>query len=274
MTILAALICGYATLCLLFYQGQWQLVLHPVKTASAPSIAGTSCEPVRFGVDESGEPQLTGCWIAAGSGGKYTADTMLFLPSGDGSLADAASTLSALHTLGINILAFDYRGYGQSAPVRPDQARMSADAESAWTYLTVSRKVPANTIILFGMGVGGALAAEQAVRHAEAPAVIFLRPEPGLLSAVLADPRTRMLPVRALFHDRFDVAATVRGLKTPKLFLVAEDKLSDRSSGQAEMRRLLESASDPKVVSILKREEGSGAVLLEQIRRFLDLYLH
>ncbi|HSY35508.1 MAG TPA: hypothetical protein VK814_07140, partial [Acidobacteriaceae bacterium] len=69
LTIVAALLCGYLTLCLLFYQGQWQLVLHPTRTSANPaSIAGIPYEFIRFGPDESATPQLTGWWIPAAPG--------------------------------------------------------------------------------------------------------------------------------------------------------------------------------------------------------------
>ena len=33
------------------------------------------------------------------------------------------------------------------------------------------------------------------------------------------DPRTRLLPIRLLFHDRFDMTKTLAHLPTPKLLL-------------------------------------------------------
>src|SRR5438309_10751551 len=81
LTIVAALLCGYLTFCLLFYQGQWQLVLHPTRTAASPaSIDGISYELVRFGPDESATPQLTGWWTPAASGSRSSSITILFLP--------------------------------------------------------------------------------------------------------------------------------------------------------------------------------------------------
>src|SRR5271170_7646294 len=87
VTIVAALFCGYLTFCLLFYQGQWQLILHPTRTSSAPiSIAGIPYQLVHFGPDESATPQLTGWWIRAVPGARYANTTILFLPGSDGSL--------------------------------------------------------------------------------------------------------------------------------------------------------------------------------------------
>src|SRR5437868_3074689 len=119
LTMVAALVCGYLTLCLLFYQGQWQLVLRPTRTSAGPtSIAGIPYELVRFDPDESATPQLTGWWIPAAAGSRYAPIIILFLPDGNGSLVNSIPSLASLHNLGLNVFAFDYRGYGQSAPAR------------------------------------------------------------------------------------------------------------------------------------------------------------
>src|SRR5215469_3063285 len=80
LVLLAAAFCTYLALCLLFRQGQWQLVLHPVHsngaTPNTPDI-------VRFGPDDSGTPQLVGVWLPATSGARYAETTILFLPGGD-----------------------------------------------------------------------------------------------------------------------------------------------------------------------------------------------
>ena len=272
VAILAALVCGYASLCLLFYQGQWQLILHPSRSTPTPAdIAGSPFQTIRFGVDESAAPQLTGWWLPAATGARYTPYTVLFLPSGDGSLADAAPTLSALHALGIGLFAFDYRGYGQSAPARPSQRRMTEDAASAWKYLTVSRSLPADRIILFGDGVGCALAASLASAHPQAPAIILQSPRPDLLHAVLADSRTRPLPVRALFHDRFEITDSLASLKTPKLLLLSSSSAGSLSPA---VQRLAAQAQSPKLIATLRPQDIAGHLYTDQITRFLDEYLH
>lgn len=271
VAVLAAVICGYASLCLLFYQGQWQLVLHPSRSTPAPaSIGGSPFQTIHFGVDESAAPQLTGWWLPSAADARHAAYTVLYLPSGDGSLADATPTLAALHALGINVFAFDYRGYGQSAPGRPSQRRMTEDAASAWQYLTVSRTLPPGRIILFGDGVGCALATGLAQTHSEAPAVILQSPRPDLLQAVLADTRTRTIPVRALFHERFDIATPLAALKTPKLLLLSSPALG---ATPLEVQQMAVAAASPKIVSSLQTHDIGGALYRDQITRFLDEYL-
>jgi pimeloyl-ACP methyl ester carboxylesterase len=262
VVLLAALFCGYLTFCLLFYQGQWQLVLHPDRSKPAPvTIAGSLYETIHFGVDESGVPQLTGWWIPADPTSRYAHETLLYLPSGDGSLADAEPRLATLHSLGINIFAFNYRGYGQSSATHPNERTMTQDTASAWQYLTVSRQLSGGAIIPFGEGVGAALAAKLAATQTQIPGVILESPRVDLLKTVLDDPRTRLLPVRFLFHEDFEVADTVGSLKTAKLFLIPE------SGRSLEMAR---SAAEPKEIVALPPSQANGQAYLEQIARFLD----
>jgi len=260
-----AMLCGYMTLCTLFYKAQWQLVLHPSHgTPLLATTAGESFETIHFAVDETGNPQLVGKWLPAAAGGRYASTTALYLPSGDGSLADASDTLADLHNLGINVFAFDYRGYGQSAPMRPNQQRMEEDARSAWRYLTSTRSIPASSILPFGVGVGAALAVDLASQHSELPAVIVRNAKPNLLGDVLADPRTRLLPVHLLFHNRFEIAPSLAVLSTPKL-LIADD-------AKAPVAILYRSAADPKFTVFLP-PGPSSAPLSTALARFLDQYL-
>ena len=262
LTIVTALLCGYLTFCLLFYQGQWQLVLHPTRIAASPiSISGVPYELIRFGPDESATPQLTGWWIPSDPGGRYSHLTALFLGDGNGSLADSIPTLASLHNLGINVFAFDYRGYGQSAAVRPNQQTMTRDVDSAWQYLTTSRAIPAQQIVPYGAGTGASLATHLAATHNTVPALILDSPRTDLLDAAVRDPRAKLVPVRLLFHERFPLAEPLSTLHTPKLLL----------SRSASPNPAFRTASNPK----LSIELASPSALLynEGITRFLDQYV-
>ena len=62
----AAALCAYLTLCLLFYQGQWQIVFHPSRTVTrTPADYGIDFDEIRFDTTEAGIPQLDGWWIPA-----------------------------------------------------------------------------------------------------------------------------------------------------------------------------------------------------------------
>jgi pimeloyl-ACP methyl ester carboxylesterase len=262
LTIVAALFCGYLTFCLLFYQGQWQLVLHPVRTSANPaSIMGIPYESIRFGPDESATPQLTGWWIPTAPGSRYPSVTILFLPDGNGSLANSIPLLASLHNLGVNVFAFDYRGYGQSAPARPSQQSMTKDADSAWHYLTATRAISAQRIVPYGTGVGTSLATRLAVDHNTIPAVILDTPRADLLDVAMRDPRTRLLPVRLLFHERFPLAEPLTNLRTPKLLL----------SRSTSPDQTFLHAADPKFT--VEFASPSESLYNQSLTRFLDQYV-
>jgi|GEM_PF-741649 len=253
--ILAALLCGYATLCLLFYQGQWQLILHPTHS-STPLPTNL----FKFGADETGLPQLTGIWTSAAEGSRYANLTILYLRGGDGSLDDSTAALATLHDLGINIFAFDYRGYGHSVDAHPNQLRMIQDAETALQYLTTSRAIPEKQIIPYGIGLGTSLATHLAATHPAIPALILDSPARDPLDIALNDPRTKLLPVHYLFHDRFPLAEPLATLKIPKLLL------SPNATNPA-----FTSAANPKIT--VELPTPSTALYTQSIARFLDQYV-
>jgi pimeloyl-ACP methyl ester carboxylesterase len=262
LTILAALLCGYLTLCLLFYQGQWQLVLHPTRTSASPAlIAGIPYELTHFGPDDSASPQLTGWWIPAAPGSRYAPITILFLPDGNGSLANSIPVLASLHNLGLNVFAIDYRGYGQSAAARPNQQSMTQDADSAWQYLTTTRAVRAQHIVLHGTGVGASLATRLAADHNDIPALILDTPRADLLDVAIRDPRAKLLPVRLLFHERFPLAEPLSTLRKPKL-LISRTTSPDQTFLHA---------SDPKYT--VELASPSADLYNKSLTRFLDQYV-
>ncbi|MEO6817859.1 MAG: alpha/beta hydrolase [Edaphobacter sp.] len=261
-TVAAAIVCGYLALCLLFYQGQWQLVLHPTRTSSAPaSIDGAPYQLLHFGPGDSGIPQLVGWWIPSATSARYANTTLLFLPPGDGSLANSMPTLATLHNLGINVFAFDYRGYGQSATTHPNQQNMNQDAESAWTYLTASRHIPANQIIPYGTGAGASLAASLATSHSAIPALVLDSPYTDLLDAVQHDPRSSLLPTSLLFHEDFPLTTPLKTLHTPKLLL---------SKSASQPTAAYRTAADPKIA--VEFTTPTEAVYTQTLTRFLDQY--
>lgn len=259
--LLVALVCGYLTLCALFYQGAWQLVLHPTRTsAPPPTVGGVPFQSVRFGAGATGVPQLTGWWIAAAPGGPFSHLTLLYLPGGDGSLAGDQAALASLHDVGVAIFAINYRGYGQSAELRPGERSMTEDAETAWTYLTGSRGLPADRIIPYGRGVGASLALNLAAAKRSAPALILDAPEFDVEERVRRDPRSHFLPVHLLFHDRFALLPALDTLRTPKLIL---------SRSQQEDPAAL-AAADPKMTVALPPSAADRYA--PAVKRFLAAY--
>lgn len=268
-TLLLAVLCVYGTMCLLFWQGQWQLVFQPSPTITAtPASAGLKYDEIRFDATETGILQLSGWWIPADPNAPYAADTLLFLHGGSGSLSATLPQLQVLHKLGMNLFAFDYRGFGSSVKIHPSEKSTCDDADAAWRYLTDTRHLAPSTIVMDGVRLGAAIAAETARRHPQAPALILEDLQPPVLDSLQFDPRMRLLPIRLLFHDRFDPAETLAHLRTPKLMLYP-------AAGATALYYV--QAAEPKQKAILGGAAGSPLygeqTYLACLRSFLGKYL-
>jgi uncharacterized protein len=277
----AALLCAYLTACLLFYQGLWQLVLHPAHAVDrSPANIGIGFTPVRFGDFDTGQPHLTGWWIPSSQTPDATPDrlntappsfpsrfTVLYLHGGSGSLADTLPTLEFLHHTGLNIFAIDYRGFGASdSSIHPDASRMQQDADAALDYLITTRHIPLGSIIAMGSGLGASLAVQVAHVHTELPAVILDNPDPNP-AATAAAQSSHLIPVRLLFGDRFTIAQPLAALSRPKLLLAGGSNVS--SADESRIESLYRNAASPKYVVVLPAN-GTEVAREDALRRFLD----
>jgi uncharacterized protein len=214
---LVALLCAYATICVLFSHAQWQLVLHPSRTVTTtPAALNLPFTEVHFGIDETAIPQLTGWWIPSDIA---TQNTALILHAADGSVADALPSAQLLHAQHLNVLLFDYRGYGQSLGQHPTQTSMQADADSALTYLTTTRSIPASSVAIYGTGIGASLAVQLCAQNPTIPALILQSPDGDFTDRAAHDPRSKIVPFSLLFNQTFPLAAPLQTLPTPKLTL-------------------------------------------------------
>lgn len=252
----AGIVFTYLILAVLFYAGQWQLVLHPVRTITATPSA--HFDEIHFDYTETGDARLDGWWIPASPGSRWSNATVLYLHGADGSLSNYVADLDALHALGVNVFAFDYRGYGRSAGPHPTESRMNADADAGWRYLTDTRQMNPENIIIYGKGYGASVAAELAARHAPAGMVLDAPNEPAR-NVIAANPRAKQLPMWLLLNEHFDPVATLKNLAVPKLFL-------DRDGAKPRTQQLFKLAAPPKEFFDLKNDAGYQAAM----GRFLD----
>jgi pimeloyl-ACP methyl ester carboxylesterase len=260
-TLGVAVVCVYFAFCLLFWQGQWQLIFKPSPTITAtPASISLKYDNIAFDATETGVLQMNGWWIPAENAAPYAGNTLLFMHDGVGSLSSTVPQLLALHELGINVFAFDYRGFGKSVHLHPSEASTNQDADAAWGYLVDTRHLTPSSIVLDGVGLGAAIAAETARRHPQAPEVILEDLRPPVLNALQSDARMRLLPVRLLFHDRFDPASTLANLRTPKLLLYS----THGSEGL-----YYDQAAEPKEKATLR----TAADYVNSLRSFLSKYL-
>jgi uncharacterized protein len=214
--IAGALFCAWGTLCFLFWQGSWQLLYHPASAVThTPASTNLPFDSVGFATNAAGEPQLRGWWIPASAQAHFTA---IYLHGADGNLGDTVNALAQLHAAGLNILAFDYRAYGQSHFAHPSEARWREDADAAISYLTATRHVPAATVVLIGKGLGANLAIEAAAAHPDLAGAVLEQPLPSPTLAIFNDARAQLVPARWLVSDRWQTSAAAGNILIPSLW--------------------------------------------------------
>jgi uncharacterized protein len=219
LSLLGAAACAWGALCLLFWQGSWQLLYHTTAAVTrTPASVGLRFDSVGFAATEAGEPRLMGWWIPAGQDARNSRYTVLNLHGQNGNLGDTVDAVAALHAVGVNVFAFDYRGYGQSQFARPSEAHWREDAESAIEYLTNTRHIPAGSILLFGRGLGANLALEVAAAHPQLAGVLMDEPLPAPADAIFRDPRAKLVPAHLLMRDRWDSIPPAANLRIPSLW--------------------------------------------------------
>ena len=155
---------------------------------------------------------------------------------------------AGLSRLGLNLLAFDYRGYGESGGAASEQG-LYRDADAAYDYLR-QRGVPADRIVVFGHSLGSAVAIDLVSRTPAAGLIV----EGALTSAVHRGQEIYpYIPVRWLARSRFSSIEKVSAVRMPKLFLHAT---ADEVIPVAHGRRLFDAAPEPK--TFVELEGGHG----------------
>ena len=214
-----AALCAWGTLCLLFWQGSWQLLYHPKPGESAVPPSSIAFEQVGFAANEAGQLRIHGWWIPAVTE-PSSRFTIVYLHGAKGNLGDSVEDLAALHAVGVNVLAFDYRGYGQSEFAHPSEARWIEDTGWALDYLVQTRHTDPHSIVLLGKELGADLAIIVAAAHPELAGVIADSPIEDPVSVIFGDSRAHLVPARLLVKDRYDVGAAAGRLRIPSLWLL------------------------------------------------------
>ena len=190
-------------------------------------------------------------WIIPAANAGPDAPWVLISHGNYGNIGDGGRPqfYASFRDLGVNLLAYDYRGFGASDGV-PSEAGVYADAMGAFRYLTDSLHVPPSRIILFGHSLGTGVAIELA-RHVPAAGLIL---EDAYTSVAERGQEVfPFLPIKLIAKSRFASIDKVGALGLPKLFLHARN---DRTIPIEHGRRLFAAAAEPK--QFVELDAGHG----------------
>lgn len=237
--LLTAVAAAYGALAVLLFAYQPRLVFQPNFQGRAleatPDAIGLDYRDVSIATDD-GET-LHGWWVPHAD----ARATMLFSHGNAGNISHRLESLRQFHQLRLNVLMYDYRGYGQSTG-KPSEAGLYRDIDAAWRWLVDDRGLAPSRIVLSGRSLGGAVTAGLAARVE--PACVILE---STFTSVpdLGAELYPWLPVRLLSRVRLDARAHVADIAAPLLIVHSRDdeivpyaharKLHTAADGSAEL---------------------------------------
>ncbi len=236
----------YALLCLAIFVFQSRLVYFPMKAmAATPAAIGLAYEDVLL---ETGNGTAVHGWYLPG---REDARTLLFLHGNAGNISHRLDSLRVFNELGLKVLIIDYSGFGQSGGT-PGERQTYEDARLAWQYLTHTRGVAPERIVIFGRSLGGGVATWLATR--ETPGGLILESSFTSVPA-LASKYYPMFPVRWLARIRYDNASRLPTVGCPVLIAHSRD---DELVPIAHGRELFALAREPKSFLEMRGSHNAG----------------
>ncbi|MBT3046699.1 MAG: alpha/beta hydrolase [Candidatus Thiodiazotropha sp.] len=187
--------------------------------------------------------------------------TLLFFHGNAGNISHRLESIALFNSLGLSVLAIDYRGYGRSEG-RPSEKGIYRDAETAWRYLREERGIPGHQILLFGRSLGGAVAAYLAAKQTALGVVL----ESTFTSVPdMAAELYPWLPVRWLTRYHYDSVERMAAIRIPVMIIHSrDDEIIPFDHG----RMLYDRAAEPKRFLELSGDHNYG--FMQNIDRYRD----
>ncbi len=213
-------------------------------------------EEVAIGTDD-GE-RLHGWWIGARGRAR---GHVLFCHGNAGNIASRAAYARLLSQAGLDVLLFDYRGYGASSR-RPSEEGTYRDARAALARLTSRAAVEPGRVIYLGESLGAAVALALALESP--PAGVILQ---SAFTSV-RDMAREVFPIlpRAVVPDAYPSLRLIPQLSSPVLVLHGErDDVVPVEHG----RRLFAAARSAKRMQVFP-DAGHNDLLLRAEREWIE----
>ena len=203
-------------------------------------------------------------WFVAGDSDRV----LLFFHGNAGNISHRLESIRQFLRLGLSVLIIDYRGYGQSEGRTTEQG-IYRDAEAAWRYLTETRGIPEQRILVFGRSMGASAAASVTARHR--PLALIVESSFTSVPDIAAE-YYPWLPVRWLSRLRHPAIDFVRKTRSPVLVIHSrDDEIVPFRHGEA----IYAAAREPRSFLELRGTHNDAFLRDEQtylagLRSFLD----
>jgi uncharacterized protein len=185
---------------------------------------------------------------------------LLFCHGNGGNLTSRPGYYRALLESGVNLLAFDYRGYGLSEGESSEEGTY-LDAFAAYDWLR-ERGFPGNRILVWGESLGGGIASKVASEREVAALV--------LQNTFTSTPDVgaewfKFLPVHMLATIHYDTRARLPGIHCPVVIMHSQD---DKIIPFHHSEKNLAAANEPK--AFVEQEGGHNDGLVAAPEKYRD----
>lgn len=194
--------------------------------------------------------------------------TLLFSHGNAGNIGHRLDSIRQFHSLGLNVLIYDYRGFGESEG-KPTEAGTYLDVKAAWDYLLEERMMVPREIIIFGRSLGAAMAAELASQNPSAAVILesAFTSVPDMAASIYP-----WLPVRLLSRYQYNNLEKVSLISSPLLVIHSRaDEIVPYVHGES----LFAAAHEPKQFLELNGGHNDGNhvshdIYMQTLQRFLE----
>lgn len=240
------LVSVWILLSLLLYFFQPGFVYFPVADlVTTPKDAGLSYEDISLKTSDN--IKINGWFIPH----DHPKATLLFLHGNGGNISHRIEKFLMYHQLGLSIFIIDYRGYGISEG-SPSEKGTYLDAKSAWEYLTQTKNIPQDHIIIYGESMGSAIATWLAGQVKPGALII----ESAFVSiAAMAKHYYPYLPVKLLARIKYPTIKYIRNVHCPVLVIHSpQDEIVPYQQGV----KLYKKAHEPKSFLEITGDHNGG----------------
>ena len=230
---------------------------------ASPSDYSLPSENVSFRTEDG---KLIRAWYVppAGAGAKV----LVLSPGNAGNRSYRAPKIALFASLGLGVLSYDYRGYGDSEGT-PSEKGTYRDVLAAYDWLAREKKIPAERIVSFGESMGCAMALELALAR---PVRALIIESPFTSVVEVGKVHFPFLPVRLMVSYKYDNKGKISGLKVPLLIIHSRgDEIVPFRMG----RELFELAPPPKAFLEIHGTHNDGYQMSEKeyragVKKFLE----
>ncbi|MCG6135642.1 MAG: lysophospholipase [Nostoc sp. LLA-1] len=264
---------AYLAICMFLVVKQPRFIFFPSSVIEkTPEFFNLPYEEVWLPVPvSSGKVELVhGWWLKAQ---QPDAKVLLYLHGNGINIGANISHAKRFHQLGFSVLLIDYRGYGRSEGMFPNEKRVYEDAVVAWNYLTQEKQILPSRIFLYGHSLGGAIAIDLAVKHPEAAGLIVESSFTSIRDIVAYRNLFRIFPVNLLLNQRFESIKKVPLLKMPALFIHGT---ADTTVPSFMSQQLYSAAPEPKKLFLVPAADHNdtavvaGVEYLQWVKSFVQ----